>query len=243
MRVQCAEGNGSREERMLKRRSSLAESMLPGSTSGPGLSEPVSIPLAVAQPHDVLLPGLPRHTRTVSGSAQDRGDAVQMVRSYSLPVSTQDEHQESLRASHNGRSWWTQGWVACGNGKLELGDSDEGQEDAHIHIAQSPTTLPPIPASPEQTAPKRLTWSPQVTRRKAKARGSRDDCMLPEDDFTPDYLPSAKVMIEPKLPSHIIAVTRGDSLPGIVAPIPETVEARVIPTCTQLRPLCNLGEL
>lgn len=242
MRAHSAEGPEGRDERMRKREAVPALPMTT-SPSGTGPREPFSIPVATAQPQNADVPRL-QHTRSVPDAPRERGDATRMERSYSLPVATHDEHQERLRTAHyEGHYWWTGGWTACGNGMLEFAESEERQTNTRTTVAQTPATLPPIPASPEQITRKRDTWSPQVTRKRKSVSGARDDTMLPDDDATPDNWPCAWVAVEPKIPAHIITATRGSDLPGIVARVPESLGAQGLPHCTPFTPLYELGEL
>lgn len=155
-----------------------------------------------------------------------------MVRSYSLPVATQLEHDDQhrslsmLRTSH---CWWSGGWVASGNGMLDIPDSSDKDADhaAHRLLPQSSTrrytharaasAAPPMPSTPENTS-KRQSWSPRYTRKNAKLL-LRDDTVLADSGNTPDYWATsarALELHEPRVPSHMAAAMSGTTMPCVV---------------------------
>ena len=155
-----------------------------------------------------------------------------MVRSYSLPVATQLEHDDQhrslsmLRTSH---CWWSGGWVASGNGTLDIPDSSDMDADYATHRllpqsntrkythARAASAVPTMQTTPENTS-KRQSWSPRYTRRNAKLL-LRDDTVLADSSNTPDYWATSARALEqhePRVPSHMAAAMSGTLMPCVV---------------------------
>ena len=171
------------------------------------------------------LAGAP-HTGAAAG-------AVSMVRSYSLPVATQHEHDDQHRSLSMLRTchcWWSGGWVASGNGMLDIPESSERDADhaAHRLLPQSKTrrraharaaSAVPIPTTPENTS-KQQSWCPRYMRKDAKHL-LRDDTALADSGSTPDYWATsahALEMHEPRIPTHMAAAMSGGPLMPCVVP-------------------------